>query len=241
MERLPTLLLPGANQCVGRVLGAGLRGPLTGRSPAVALAGGGVGARPSDGGSTGAGSGGCPGKSPPEASGAGRGGGGSAQRLRRWLRMRQARCAPPRSPPAQRGSATPAAGEAWRPGPGAPARSLCRSGGHWPREVSSNLWGPKQTRSGASLSASPCVSSAPRAARGAPRSPLTLRAAAAIAPGALPGVSRGGGAGRGGARGGARGRQREHRRTLRMCPARGEAAVRAGPAPLRARGERAVG
>lgn len=47
MEKLPTLLLPGTNQRVGRVLGSGLRGALTDRSPAVALAGGGVGARPS--------------------------------------------------------------------------------------------------------------------------------------------------------------------------------------------------
>lgn len=101
------------------------------RCPDRSLPGGGSGWRRArcaslGGGSAGAGSGGCPRKCPPGAPGAGRGGGGSAQPLRRWLRMRRARCAPPRSPPAQRGSPAPAAGEAWRPGPGAPARSLCR-------------------------------------------------------------------------------------------------------------------
>lgn len=92
--------------------------------------------------------------------------------------------------------------------------------------------GPKKTGSGASLGASPRVSSAPRAARDAPRSPLTLRAAAAIAPGALPGVAAAAGPGRGGAGGG----QRAHRLPSRMRLAHGEAAARVGHAPLRARG-----
>lgn len=123
MERLPTLLLPRTNQRVGRVLGAGLRGPLTGRSPAVALAGGGVGVRPSGGGSAGAGSGGCPVKSPPGAPGAGRGG-GSAQPLRRWLRMRQAHCAPRALRPP---SAAPLPWRRERPGGRAQALPLGRS------------------------------------------------------------------------------------------------------------------
>lgn len=176
MERLPARLLPGTNQRVGRAPGAGLRGALTGRSPAVAPAGGGLGARPSAAAPQGRPVGkGLPRQVP-------------ARSPRRGARRRRLRSAPPQVAAHEAGplrtpalSARPArlrcpgGGRGLAAGPGrsrSVALPLCRSGGHQPREVSSNLRGPKQTGSGASLSASLRVSSAPRAARGVPRSPL---------------------------------------------------------------------
>lgn len=66
MERLTTLLPEGTNQRVGRILMDSLRGALTGRSPAVALAGGGVGVRPSAAAPQGRAAGAVPGTPFPE-------------------------------------------------------------------------------------------------------------------------------------------------------------------------------